>query len=309
MTREDILALLGSFPDPVPVEPEIIEGRDLETYTRYLVRYLVEAGEQVESYLLIPRGKGPFPAIVACHQHGDEYHVGKSEPVGVYENPANTFALTFCRQGFAVICPDNLGFEQRRPGPEQREKNPFLNNGKYERLLFMDYILKGSTLQAKYISDLCRAVDTLEKIPEVDSGRIGACGHSLGGLEAFWLAWYDARVKCAVSSCGFAQISVLQKMGINHNYAMYLPALLKFGDYSDILSDLCPKPAMLSFGREDILLPMPAVEEMIGKAHSAYKAAGYAECLTSLILEEGHIFSPGAQKKAVDFFEKWLNDG
>jgi dienelactone hydrolase len=306
MTRQDILDLLGGFPEPVPVQPEIIERRSLGGYDRCRVRYSVEPEEQVEAYLLIPHGEGPFPAVVACHQHGDEYHVGKSEPVGLCENPANTFALTFCREGFAVICPDTLGFEQRRPGPAARKKNPFLENGHYERLIFMNYILKGSTLQAKYISDLCRAVDALEKIPEVDSGRIGVCGHSLGGLEALWLAWYDERVKCMASSCGFAQVSVLQKMGINHNYAMYLPALLKWGDYSDILSNMHPKPAILSFGMEDDLLPLPAVQDMIEKARSAYNDAGCADRLETFVLKGGHVFSVETQKKTAAFLKKWL---
>jgi dienelactone hydrolase len=306
MTKQDILTMLGAFPEPVSVEPSVIEGQDLEAYKRRLVRYQVEPGEQAEAYVLIPRGEGPFPAIVACHQHGDEYHVGKSEPVGLYEQAANTFALTFCRRGFAVICPDNLGFEQRRPDLRQRKENPFLNDGNYERLLFMNYFLRGSTLQTKYISDLCRAVDVLEKIPEVNPGKIGVCGHSLGGLEALWLAWYDPRIRCMAASCGFAQAGILQNMGINHNYAMYLPSFLNFGDYSDVLSLLCPKPVLLSFGKNDNLLPLPAVNDMLEKALRAYQAAGRADRFRSIIFDGGHVFSPEMQEEAIAWFTHWL---
>jgi dienelactone hydrolase len=306
MTRQNVLSILGNLPQKVPVYPEITDRQNMGTYDRCMVRYQVEPEEYIESYLLIPHGEGPFPAVVACHQHGDEYHVGKSEPVGVYEKPVNTFALTFCGEGFVVICPDNLCFENRRPSEQQRLENPFLDKGNYERLVFLNYILNGSSLQAKYISDLCRAVDVLEKTPEVDPRRIGVCGHSLGGLEAFWLAWYDPRIQCMAASCGFAQVSLLQKMGINHNFAMYLPSLLRFGDYGDILSLMCPKPVMLSFGRDDKLLPLPAVNDMLEKALPAYREAGCNERFETHILAGGHVFSPETQKKAAAFFKKWL---
>ena len=61
----------------------------------------------------------------------------------------------------------------------------------------------------------------LESLSYVDNKRIGAIGHSLGGQEALWLAWYDDRIKVTVSSCGFSQIKNIIRDGINHNYAMY----------------------------------------------------------------------------------------
>jgi dienelactone hydrolase len=283
---------------------QIEERQNSGEFDRCLISYQVEKEERIHAYLLIPHGKGPFPAIVACHQHNDEYHIGKSEPAGICENPANTFALTFCNHGFVVICPDHLCFEERRPSPEQRENNHFLENGNYERLVFMNYILRDSSLQTKYISDLCRAVDVLENLPEVNPGKIGVCGHSLGGLEAFWLGWYERRIRCVMSSCGFAQLDVLQKHDINHNYAMYLPGLLAKGDYSDILALMCPKPVMMSFGREDQLFPMDAVNIMLEQAGAAYQAAGFKDRFKPVIFEGGHGFSEEMQIAAIEFFNK-----
>ena len=48
-----------------------------------------------------------------------------------------------------------------------------------------------------------RAVDVLSGLPEVDPGRIGAIGHSLGGHNAIFIALFDERIRAVVSSCGF----------------------------------------------------------------------------------------------------------
>jgi dienelactone hydrolase len=48
-----------------------------------------------------------------------------------------------------------------------------------------------------------RGVDLLSQMPEVDAKRIGAIGHSLGGHNAIFVAAFDQRIQCVVSSCGW----------------------------------------------------------------------------------------------------------
>jgi hypothetical protein len=47
-----------------------------------------------------------------------------------------------------------------------------------------------------------RGLTFLQQQPEVDAGRLGVCGHSMGGKLTTDLAGIDARVKVAVPSCG-----------------------------------------------------------------------------------------------------------
>jgi len=47
-----------------------------------------------------------------------------------------------------------------------------------------------------------RGLTFLERQPEVDPGRLGVCGHSMGGKLTTDLAGIDRRVKVAVPSCG-----------------------------------------------------------------------------------------------------------
>ena len=306
--RGRILSLLGHIPERatggfertcVHTEPDI---------RRFSVTYEDAPGEAVRAWLLLPPGDGPFPGVVACHQHNDEYFVGKSEAAGLYGPESAAFARTLCRAGFAVLCPDLPGFEERRPAEYERRANPFLEGGAYERHLFIDCLLHGSTLQALDLACLTRAVDVLCAQPETDGARIGVCGHSLGGQEALWLGWFDARVKAVAASCGAARIRDLQARCINHNYAMYLPGLLDAGlDMDDVLRTLCPKPLLLCQGELDTIFPIDSVRAMAQSARTEYEAQGCPERL-KLLFDGGaaHRFTPAMQRAAAEFLAAWL---
>jgi pimeloyl-ACP methyl ester carboxylesterase len=59
---------------------------------------------------------------------------------------------------------------------------------------------KGSVICLEEVADLCHAIDFLETQPNVDRGRIGVIGASLGGSVAMFVAATDKRVRvCAAN--------------------------------------------------------------------------------------------------------------
>lgn len=305
--RDEVLACLGRFPDKVELNPEVVCSVDKRSHILQMVRYDVEHGERLNSYLLLPKDlKKKNPAIIASHQHNGEYFLGKSEPSGLSKNSMYHYALDLCLRGYVVLCPDHLGFEERRPPEYKRVENNHLDGGNYERFLFCKYILQGSTLQAKYISDLCRGLDFLESLDFVDSERIGAIGHSLGGQETLWLTWYDPRVKAAVSSCGFSQIRAILREGINHNLAMYSFGFLNIGDISDIVCDLAPRPFMMTNGTEDWIFPIDGVYEIAEAAEKRYSTQGAAGNFKSVVFQGEHSFPREVKKEAYDWLDRFL---
>src|SRR5438477_54461 len=69
-------------------------------------------------------------------------------------------------------------------------------------MYWMDWI--GGRHEVKAICDNMRAVDLLvDSMLEVDPQRIGCIGHSLGGHNAIFTAFFDDRIKVVVSNCGF----------------------------------------------------------------------------------------------------------
>lgn len=305
--RKRVMECLGRFPEKVDVDAEIVCSTDKGSYTIKLVRYNVEKDERINAYLLLPKQlKDKNPAIIAAHQHGGEFYLGKSEPAGFSKDSMYHYGIDLCLRGYVVLCPDHLGFEDRRPPEYIREESSHLKDRNYERFLFCKYILNGTTLQAKYISDLSRGIDFLETLDYVDNERIGTIGHSLGGQEALWLTWYEPRIKVGVSSCGFSQIRTILRDGINHNFAMYSFGFLNMGDIGDIVCDIAPKPFMMTNGLSDRIFPVDGVKEIAGAARESYKTKHAEDCFKSIIFEGGHSFPPEVKKEAYNWMDKHL---
>src|SRR3954465_1423746 len=78
----------------------------------------------VPALRLVPSGDGPFPGVVAFHQHHSEWHLGKSEVAGRAGDPLQAFGPALPRPGVVVPAPDAASFEDRRasgPGVERRD--------------------------------------------------------------------------------------------------------------------------------------------------------------------------------------------
>jgi dienelactone hydrolase len=305
--RENILNCVGPMPQAVALEAELLEPVDKGSHTLQLVRYNVEQGDRINAWLLIPKKiLGKTPAILAVHQHNGEFYMGKSEPAGLNKNKMYHYGLDLCLRGYVVLCPDHLCFEDRRPPEYERVESPFLNAENYERLLFMQYLLRGRTLQGKYLSDLCRGVDFLQSLSYVDPERIGAIGHSLGGQETMWLAWYDSRIKTAVSSCGFTQYINIVEERVNHNFALYTPGFLNVCDCADLVSAIAPRAFLITNGIEDYNFPICGVRKIADIASKAYAAAGVPERFQSVVFQGGHSLPPDVKTAAYDFLDKYL---
>jgi dienelactone hydrolase len=278
-------------------------------YDRARVTYTVEAGDRVPAWLLTPHGAVPpngWPALLAVHQHADQYALGKAEPAGLAGDPMYAYGQELCRRGYVVLCPDLLCFEERRPDHARRAARRRLDGARYEQFEFTQRLLVGSCLQTKYLHDLTCAVDLLASRPFVNRARLGVIGHSLGGLQALWLAWYDARIRVAVSSCGFGLVRTLVRDQIHHGFATYVPGLLTVGDLDLLAADVAPRAFLLTAGERDPLFPLDGVRAVVAAARRQYEAAGVPERFEALVFPAGHRFPDAVKAHVYAFIDRWL---
>lgn len=309
--RQSLLTRLGRFPEHVPLEPIFSGSIGEGDYTRVALTYMVEPGERIPAWLLIPKGDAPqggWPATLAIHQHAGQFELGKSEPAGVAGDPMYFYGQELCRRGYVVLCPDQLCFEDRRPSEEERLAHYALNGMNYERFEFTKRLLSGSNLQAKYLHDLSCGLDLLSSLPDVNRSRLGAIGHSLGGQETLWFTWYDERVRAAVSSCGFGLLRTILRDNINHNFAAYIPGMLEIGDMDVLVASLAPRPFMLTAGEQDPLFPIDGVRALAEHAQQTYSQAGVPDHFQALIFPAGHSFPSNVKAEAYAFLDRWLQN-
>jgi dienelactone hydrolase len=307
--RQSLLTKLGRFPERIPLSFTVDSRIDEGAYTRALVTYDVEAGERVSAWLLMPQREAPpdgRPAVLAIHQHDNQYDLGKGEPAGLSGNAMYAYGQELCQRGYVVLCPDLLCFEDRRPERAVRQANSALDDAGYERFEFTRRLLAGSCLQTKYLHDLTCAVDLLASLPGVNPERLGVIGHSLGGLEALWLMWYDDRITAAVSSCGFGLLRTLVRDGINHGFATYVPGILEVCDLDTLAASLAPRAFLLTAGETDPLFPIDGVRAIVERAEHQYKQAGVPERFGAIVFPAGHSFPEGVKATAYDFLDHWL---
>ena len=324
-TRALVLQLLGEVPPRGPLHIAVRSETAFAGGRRRLIDYSLDETESVPAYLLIPdppaadgarprppggNGGGPgeprYPGILAIHQHAGQYFLGKSEPAGLSANATYHYGLELCRRGYVVLCPDLLGFEERRPPEHQRAEGTVPNGEAYERYLAMRLLLEGTSLKAKYTFDLVRALDVLQSLEMVDGERLGVIGHSLGGQEAFWLTWFDARVRAGVASCGLGTLRTILRDHINHNLAMYLPGMLRVADIDRLAVELAPCPFMLTAGEEDPIFPIDGVREIVAAAQAAYARAGVPDQFQAILFPGGHGFPAPVRGECYRFLDRWL---
>ena len=187
--RERLLAGLGGpWPEPCDLKPrqraapEQKDGYRIESFT-----YEVEPGDAVPALLLVPDGvsaQSPAPAVAVWHQHNGEYHLGKNEPAGLAGNPMHHTGVALAKEGYVVLCPDALCFEERQDPTGKLKNRNSKESALFERFEFLRYVVAGKSLAWKNVLDMRRAIDFLVSRPEVKRDRLGCYGHSMGSMHA-----------------------------------------------------------------------------------------------------------------------------
>jgi len=310
-TRKALNELLGFQHDPeVDPQPKLLEKVDKPDYTREKVLIRTSAYTQMPVYILLPKKRPrPLPVVVALHGHG----YGVKSIVGITKEGAERdepegyqkdFAVALCRRGFAVAAPEISCFGERQTDFSYLNKE--LGQGAPKSCAHTAALashLGGSALGLRVL-DTKRLVDYLQTRKEMDTSRLGMMGISGGGMLTFFTTALDERIKaCVVSGyfCTFRH-SVL---AMAHCQCNYVHGLGQFGEMSDIVGLIAPRPMLVEAGSLDPIFPIDNVKASVRRAQQVYKVLGAEAHVETDYFEGKHQISG---KRAYDFLMEKLSN-
>lgn len=311
--RQTLATLLGGFPPPCPLQPQLLEVRELtmQTDDGQIVRYRREAVTfqsrphlTVFAYFLKPLpDSDKLPAVLCLPGHGR----GVDDIVGI--NPDGTlrqrwggyqrdFALQCVAHGFAALAIEQLGFGHRRDeaarqrGPDASSCQPLSGSA----------LLLGETMIGWRVYDALRALDYLQTRPDVDAQRLAVMGISGGGTTSLFSAALDERIKVAVIS-GYFNTFRASIYTISHCMDNYVPGILRYAEMPDIAGLIAPRPVHIESGIHDPIFPVEATKEAFARLQRIYEVFGAADRLSLHLFDGGHEFNG---QQAFPFLKRWL---
>lgn len=307
--------ILPDLPEE-PVAAQVLAQEDRGDHRVTLLTLRFAPGLEAPALLALPAGEGPFPAVIALHDHGSEFRIGKEKclippgpapeiAAGWWDRffGARPFGQALLRRGFAVLSVDALSWGGR------------LGNG-YEdqQALAANLEHLGFTAAGLMVWEDLRAAAWLAAQPQIDPARIAAVGFSMGGARAWRLAALSPQVSALVSICWMACLSGLMVEGNNQTrgqsaWWMVHPLLFRDMDLPDIAALAAPKPALFLAGLEDRLFPPATVAEAYAKLVEVWTAWGARDRLELALWPRGHDFAPDRQDFAFDWLQAHLRRG
>ncbi|WP_417378453.1 dienelactone hydrolase family protein [Gimesia sp.] len=303
--QQKLLAGLGGeWPAPPDLNVKHRDTIQKDGYRIESLTYEAEPGDSIPAMLLIPdmvSPAHPAPAVAVWHQHAGQYHLGKSEPAGLAGNPMHHTGAALAKEGFVVLCPDALCFEERQ------DPTGKLKDGRYERFEFLQYIVAGKCMAWKNILDMKRAIDFLQSRAEVIDEKIGCYGHSMGSTHTWLVGPWESRIKCLVGNCCLPTYKGIHREHMLHCFPNFIPGIYEYGDTPDIAALIAPRPLHLNFGELDGGSPIDEVRCGVKIIANNY-AAMNAETNFTYYIEEGsgHVLSPTMWEKSLSQFQRHL---
>ena len=308
-------------PPPPPAkgfEAKILFEEQREGYKARKIEIRLSRYYTVPAYVLIPDGKGPFPAVNLLHDHGAHLFIGKEKVIrplacedSVVIKDAEEWLLGYggqffgdylAQHGYVVFAADAPMWGERgqKEGPRRDRYDMIAGN----------MMMYGIDLSAYMTYDDLSGTEYLASMPEVDASRIGCAGWSMGAYRAWMLAALSDRIKASASICWMVtsdeQLSFKYSRTENGGFANCYPGLRRWFDYPHVASIACPKAMLFINGSQDKLFPVAGVQKAFDIMHATWQSQGADDKLETELWDIPHSCPVEAQQRVLAFFAKHL---
>jgi dienelactone hydrolase len=286
---------MGTWP-PVIDKPKVeyLAKEKRNKYTQHHIKIETAPDRMNEdAYLLVPEGKGPFPAVVVV------YYDAKTG-IGQGKAELRDFALQLANRGFVTL---SLGSSPYTYYPT-REKC------RLQPLSFHAY-------------EAANCFNALANHPNVDAKRIGIIGHSYGGKWAMFASCLYEKFACAVWCDGGIvfdekrgnvnfwepwylgfdpELNEQRKAGIpnakNPRTGAYKKMMTDGRDLHELHALMAPRPFLVSGGSED----QPERWKALNHSVTVNKLLGF-ENRVAMTNRKGHSPTEDSNAQVYHFFE------
>lgn len=297
--------LLGEFPARPPLPAVTTSARE-DRGEYWLERFHFDngLGDRVPGVLLLPKAtSAKVPGILYHHWHGGEYDHGKVELFETNHTPVAP-GPALVKRGFAVLAIDAACFGER-----QGQGADGLKGSAGEMSAAKFDLWMGRTLWGRMVRDDRQALDYLASRPEVDAGRIGAMGMSMGATRTWWLMAVDERVQAGVAvACLTRYQDLIATDGLKyHGIYYYVPGMLRHFDTEAVVACAAPRALLCLNGDEDAGSPVTGIRAIEASARKAWQASGRPEAFQSIVYPDvGHTYTPDMWARTLGWFDRWL---
>lgn len=309
------------MPPPAPsngFEAKVLYEEQRDGYKARKIVIRLSRYYTVPAYVLIPDGKGPFPAVNCLHDHGAHLFIGKEKMIRPLACEDSTvirdaddwlkgyegqfFGDYLAKNGYVVFSADAPMWGERgqMEGPRRDRYDMIAGN----------MMMYGIDLSAWMTYDDIAGTDFLASMPEVDARRIGCTGWSMGGYRAWMLSALSDRIKVGTAVCWMVttdeQMSFKYDRTENGGFANCFPGLRRWLDYPHVASIACPKPMLFINGSQDKLFPVAGAEKAFRTMHETWKSQSAGNKLETELWDMPHSCPKKAQERVLQFFKKHL---
>jgi len=283
------------------------ERTDCGDYWRLFCEVETSPELWVPFFVLIPkRLSGPAPAVLCLHGHG----YGMNEICGLNADGTERtpeqgagyqkdFALQAVRAGFVALAFDLFGLGRRRDFDFAKEHPPAVASCQHPAMYLLHL---GRTIAGLRLFDAGCMLSLLDAMEEVQHGRLGVVGLSLGGMIATLLAALDDRVRaCCVS--GYLNEFRRSVLAMPHCVDNYVPSLGHAAEMLDLAGLIAPRPLLMECGTRDPHFPIGASRRIVENLQEIYGLLGVPERFSADIFSGEHEFSG---RQTWGFLQRWL---
>ena len=300
--RETLLRLMGGLPaGRTPLNVRVTRTIDRGDYRIENLIYESLPKFYVTANLYLPKGRGPFPAVLQPTGHSVQ-----AKARAFYQ----TLALGLVKSGFVVLTYDPLGQGERRIFFDPDLGDSKVGSTTVEHMMVgLQNVLAGESIARYMVWDGMRAIDVLAARPEVDPARIGVAGCSGGGTLTAYLAALDSRLKAAAPAC-YISAWEEQLPGTGPQDAeQQFPDQLKDGlDHADFATAFAPRPYLMVSTEEDFF-PLAGARRAYEETRRLYGLFGASDRIAWAVGPGGHGMPQVVREAIYGWMNHWLKGG